>query len=130
LVVSWLEERPVSDVSLNLVVIRSADLERAARFYGALGLRFTPERHGSGPEHLAARAGAVVLEVYPRGDGGSTLGLRLGFRVGSVAAAVLAASAAGGSVVSPPRESPWGRRAVVADPDGHRVELVEGGAAG
>jgi hypothetical protein len=32
---------------------------------------------------------------------------------------------AGEKVVSPPQETEWGRRAVIADPDGHRVELVE-----
>jgi predicted enzyme related to lactoylglutathione lyase len=31
---------------------------------------------------------------------------------------------AGATVVSEPRDSPWGRRAVVDDPEGQRVELV------
>src|SRR5262245_44186016 len=115
----------MADAALNLVVIRSADLERAGAFYAALGVPLVRERHGSGPEHLAGPAGVAVLEVYPRGEGGGTLGVRLGFRVASVADAVAAAQGAGGSVVSPARESPWGLRAVVADPDGHRVELVE-----
>jgi len=30
-----------------------------------------------------------------------------------------------GAIVSPPRDSECGRRAVVVDPDGHRVELTE-----
>jgi len=115
----------MADAALNLVVIRSADLERAAGFYAALGLRLAQERHGSGPEHLSGHSGAVVLEIYPRGDGGDTLGVRLGFRVASAEATVAAAQSAGGSVVSPPRQSPWGLRAVVADPDGHRIELLE-----
>jgi hypothetical protein len=116
----------LADAVLNLVVLRSADLERAARFYAALGLRLERERHGSGPEHLAAAAGGAVFEVYPRGDAGATSGARVGFQVPSVAAAVSAAVAAGGSVVAPPREGRWGLRAVVADPDGHSVELLEG----
>jgi predicted enzyme related to lactoylglutathione lyase len=113
------------DAALNLVVIRSADLDRAARFYGALGVRFHRERHGSGPEHLAGRSGSVVFEVYPAADALGTSGVRLGFRVPSVAEAVAAAHEAGGSIVTPPRASPWGLRAVVSDPDGHRVELAE-----
>jgi catechol 2,3-dioxygenase-like lactoylglutathione lyase family enzyme len=120
------EEESRVRAALNLVVIRSADLERAARFYAALGVEFVRERHGGGPEHLAARLGPVVFEVYPQGDGPSSLGVRLGFRVGSVAEAVEAARAAGGAVVSEPRPSPWGVRAVVADPDAHRIELLEG----
>jgi catechol 2,3-dioxygenase-like lactoylglutathione lyase family enzyme len=112
-------------VTLDLVVIRSADLDRAERFYAALGIRFARERHGSGPEHLAARIGSVVFEVYPQRDGSSSLGVRLGFRVASVAEAVEAALAAGGSLVSGARRTEWGTRAVVADPDGHRIELSE-----
>ncbi len=114
----------MAEVALNLVVIRSADLERSAAFYAALGVRLGPEQHGSGPPHLAGAVGAVVLEVYPRGEASDTTGVRLGFRVPAVAAAVTAAAAAG-AIVSPPRPSPWGLRAVVADPDGHRVELTE-----
>jgi catechol 2,3-dioxygenase-like lactoylglutathione lyase family enzyme len=48
---------------MNLVVIRSADLERSLRFYKALGIVLLRERHGSGPEHLAATIGTVVLEI-------------------------------------------------------------------
>ncbi len=115
----------MAEAALNLVVIRSADLDRAARFYTAVGVRLSRERHGSGPEHLAGLAGAVVLEIYPRGTGGETLGVRLGFRVSSLSRVIADVLAAGGSLVSPPKESPWGLRAVVSDPDGHRVELVE-----
>ena len=111
---------------LNLVVIRSADLERASRFYAALGIACTRERHGGGPEHLAARLGSVIFEVYSQGDGSSSLGVRLGFRVASVAGAVEAALSAGGAVVTAGRRTEWGFLAVVADPDGHRIELTEG----
>lgn len=38
---------------LNLVVIRSVDLDRAEKFYNALGLLFERHSHGIGPEHLA-----------------------------------------------------------------------------
>jgi lactoylglutathione lyase len=115
----------VSNPALNLVVIRSADLDRAAGFYGALGVRLSRERHGSGPEHLAGQVGAAVFEVFPAAAGRSTIGVRMGFLVESVADAVVAAQGAGGAVVTPPRAGPWGFRAVVSDPDGHRVELTE-----
>jgi predicted enzyme related to lactoylglutathione lyase len=116
----------MSDAVLNLIVIRSADLDRAAHFYSALGIRVDRERHGSGPEHLVGIAGSVTFEVYPVADAMSTIGVRLGFRVQSMADAVAAACEGGGSIVSPPRASAWGLRAVVTDPDGHRVELSEG----
>jgi catechol 2,3-dioxygenase-like lactoylglutathione lyase family enzyme len=113
-----------SAVALNLVVIRTTDLEAASRFYSALGLEFSKERHGTGPEHLVARLGPLVFEIYPASGGASFTGIRLGFIVPSVHAAVLAAEAAGGKVVSPPREGLDGVGAVVMDPDGHKVEIA------
>ena len=116
----------MSNVTLNLVVLRSPDIARAATFYSRLGLQFRQHRHGSGPEHFAAELpGGGVFELYPVTDGASTLGTRVGFRVPSVDDAVAALSDYPGAVVSAPRDSEWGRRAVVADPDGHRVELVQ-----
>jgi len=47
------EAGAVANVVLNLIVLRSADLDRAAQFYSRLGIVFSRERHGSGPEHLA-----------------------------------------------------------------------------
>jgi predicted enzyme related to lactoylglutathione lyase len=111
------------DTSLNLIVIRAADLERAQRFYEALGLRFSREKHANGPEHLAAETGGVVFEIYPRGSGPSTEGVRLGFQVASVDAAVSAVQQLGATFVTPPEQGDWGLSAVVVDPDGHRVEV-------
>lgn len=116
----------MSNITLNLVVLRSPDIARAAAFYSRLGLEFRQHRHGSGPEHFAAELpSGGVFELYPVADGASTLGTRIGFRVPSVDQAVAALSDYPGAVVSAPRDSEWGRRAVVADPDGHRVELVQ-----
>lgn len=115
-----------ADVSLNLVVIRAADMERAAAFYRLLGLTFQKHRHGSGPEHFACEMGQSVFEIYPRKDKtDSTASVRLGFSVASLHKVVAELQAAGATIVSPPKDSPWGRRAVVDDPDGHRVELTE-----
>lgn len=112
--------------ALNLVVLRSTNLERARSFYECLGLQFIQHRHGSGPEHLSAELGGCVFELYPQaGDGPSTHGTRIGFRVPSLYAVIEALGDFPACVISPPQESPWGRRAVVVDPDGHRVELVE-----
>jgi predicted enzyme related to lactoylglutathione lyase len=110
------------DISFNLIVIRAADLDRSQRFYEALGIQFSREKHGNGPEHLAAETGGVVFEIYPRGSGPSTEGVRLGFQVPSVDAAVSALQHLGAKLITPPEQVDWGLRAVVVDPDGHRVE--------
>jgi lactoylglutathione lyase len=108
-------------LKLNLVVIRAHDIERSASFYELIGLRFVRHRHGKGLEHYSNEENGVVFEIYPRqSEADSTVGVRLGFSVASVDAVVdnLASS---GEVHSAPKDSPWGRRAVVQDPDGHRL---------
>jgi hypothetical protein len=67
---------------LNLLVLYSSNVIACKAFYESLGLIFTTERHGEGPEHVAARlAGGVVLEIYPAGRKGPTGALRLGLNV-------------------------------------------------
>jgi lactoylglutathione lyase len=116
----------MSSITLNLVVLRCSDAARAAEFYGRLGISFTLERHGSGSEHYAADLGGSVFELYPATpDGPSTLGTRIGFSVPSLDDVIAAYADMPAAVVSPVKDSPWGRRAVVVDPDGHRMELVQ-----
>lgn len=109
----------------NLLVIRSADLPRAVRFYETLGLSFERHAHGNGPEHFASDCDAFVFEIYPQKDSTqSTVHTRIGFRVSEVDNLVETLRGLGVSVLSPPADSDWGRRAVVRDFDGHKVELL------
>jgi lactoylglutathione lyase len=116
----------MSEVALNLVVIRVPDLERSAAFYRLLGMTFTSHRHGAGPEHYACEMGGTVFEIYPRRDDtDSTAATRIGFRVRDLDNCLERLAKSGTTIVSPPKDSPWGRRGVVVDPDGHRVELTQ-----
>jgi len=116
----------MAGVEINIVVIRAANIDRSAQFYRLLGLDFTKHRHGKGPEHYASETGPVVFEIYPRQDGNKgSSGLRIGFQVASVDEAITALEDAGAAIISPAKDSPWGRRAVVDDPDGYRVELTQ-----
>lgn len=113
-------------VVFNLVVIRSRDLNRARGFYQALGVPLSEHSHGHGPVHLVNEAGGRVFEIYPLTENDApTRSTRIGFMVESVDETYQALLAAGGHAVASPQESPWGRRAVVADPDGHCVELTD-----
>ncbi len=112
---------------LNLIVIRVANLERAGEFYALLGLGFERHTHGKGPEHLAAEDQGMVFELYPASEkqpvSSST---RIGFAVEDVDALFQVLTAVpGAKSVAEPQDSEWGRRAGVADPDGHRIELTE-----
>jgi lactoylglutathione lyase len=116
----------MTDVGLTLIVIYSADVERSVCFYRSLGLNLVQEQHGKGPVHYASQIGSTVLEVYactPESPATSTF--RLGFRVPSLESALAVLAKQGVEILSAPKDSPWGRRAVVADPDGHRVEITE-----
>lgn len=111
---------------LNLLVLRVGDLERAANFYRLLGFEFIKHAHGSGLEHFASDADGLVLELYPASAKHPvTCSVRIGFAVEDVdAMTARLGGVAGAKVISMPADSEWGRRAVVSDPDGHRVEIV------
>jgi len=115
---------------INLVVLRTANLVSARSFYETFGLSFVEEQHGSGPVHLSCERGGIVLELYPgkpgqapeRLNAGATM---LGFSVESMAQTLEKLTAQKVVVVTPPKESPWGKRMVVLDPDGRAIEVSE-----
>jgi lactoylglutathione lyase len=109
-------------MKLNLIVLRTPKLDDMRRFYSALGARFQSEKHGSGAEHYAATLGdGLVLELYPASDGMTPdSGLRLGLMVENIAETLRALGETG-----MPRETQWGLRAVVHDPDGRTIELLQ-----
>lgn len=111
---------------LNLIVLRARDATRLASFYSELGLNFVRHRHGAGPEHFACEDGRGFFEIYPANtDAEPTRDLRLGFEVANVHEAVSRLVETGAEIVSAPRASPWGLRAVLKDLEGHKVELTE-----
>ncbi|WP_336794232.1 VOC family protein [Gordonia malaquae] len=117
----------MSAVAMNLVVVYAEDIERSRGFFEAIGLEFQEERHESGPEHYAATlAGGAVLELYPRGRR-TVSRVRLGFTVDDVDETMRGLAARGytaGGAEAVGRD--YGRGVVVVDPDGNRVEIVEG----
>ncbi len=110
---------------LSLIVVYARNLEATREFYAALGITFQDEQHGNGPRHYAATLGGAVFEIYPLRDDEPIGGLRLGFGVESVDRTVQSLRQRQVKIVTEPRDSPWGRRAVVADPNGNRVELTQ-----
>lgn len=116
----------ISNTRLNLLVLRVPDMERGAAFYSLLGLEFTKHSHGKGPEHFAAEMEGMVFELYPlASEEASTRHVRLGFAVADPASTLAALEAQGAKVVSALKDSPWGPRAVLDDPFGHRIELTK-----
>jgi lactoylglutathione lyase len=110
--------------ALSLVVLQSANIEAAKAFYGLLGVSFVEEQHGKGPRHYAATLGPLVLEIYPCRADKPSAPIRIGFQVPALDQTVEALRGRGMRILQEPTESPWGRRAVVEDPDGNSVELA------
>jgi predicted enzyme related to lactoylglutathione lyase len=110
---------------LNLLVLRTCQLEALKAFYATLGIEFVTERHGGGTSHYAGYVGSLLLELYPLPEGSTQpdATTRLGFVVPDVDAVLQTVESAGGNVVSRPQQTQWGLRAVVRDPDGRAVEL-------
>lgn len=115
------------EIHVNLIVLRVADLDRSATFYEAMGMEFDRHSHGNGPEHLASVLGDIVFELYPATDKQPvSVSTRTGLCVDDLDATLALVTAVPGvKLVTPIQDSEWGRRAVVADPDGHRVELTQ-----
>lgn len=115
----------MNQTTLNLIVIRVKNLETSKRFYERLGINFSYEQHGKGEKHLSAVLEGLVFEIYPCNHNLDTSGLRLGFRVDSVDKTIQELQQIEATtILSPPKDSPWGRRAVIVDLDGYKIELV------
>jgi lactoylglutathione lyase len=113
--------------SLTLLVLKTRQVEKLRSFYLSLGVELAEERHGSGPVHFAGKVGDLTFEVYPLGEDGGLpeASTRLGFAVDGLADVIGILEESGSPVISRPKETRWGVRAVVRDPDGRAVELYE-----
>ena len=113
-----------SPPTLSLLVLQSADVQAAKDFYTFLGLSFVEEQHGAGPRPYSAKVGGLVLEIYPCQENKPSARMRIGFRVPSLDQALETLRWRGVRIVREAKDTPWGRQAVVEDPDGNRVELA------
>ena len=111
---------------LNLLVIRSRDIHHAVKFYEKLGMKFHLDSHGQSPEHYVSDNSGIVFEIYPlRNMHETATQSRFGFRVQDVDAVVEKLREVKATLLTPPQDTEWGRRAVVQDFDGHTIELVK-----
>ena len=110
---------------LSLLVLRCADLTASVAFYRALGLDFQEEQHGNGPQHFACEEDGFVFELYPSIPFAATKDSqsRLGFRIASVESAQQNLKEIG--IEATLKDSSWGARLILQDPDGRTVEIGE-----
>ncbi|MCA9176466.1 MAG: hypothetical protein KDB14_18390 [Planctomycetales bacterium] len=120
------EAPPAPAAALHLLVIRSLAPDRTVQFYEQLGLTFCREQHGSGPVHWSTNLADTLLEVYPaQSEQEVDRSTRLGLRLADVESTATELRQCDVVVVSEPRETSRGLCAVVKDPDGRSVELLQ-----
>lgn len=106
-------------VKISLLVIRCRDLEASKNFYQLLGMSFTKEKHGNGPEHYSCEQDDCIFELYPNKGVPPNDSLRLGFKTQSVTAIMKQVSSTESYEYS-------GKKIyVVTDPDGRKIEVSE-----
>ncbi|MEO7995023.1 MAG: VOC family protein [bacterium] len=115
---------------IQALILTTRQSDALLTFYEALGLSLEAEDHGEGPVHWSCEIGAAHFAIFEgtegqapkRHEGGGTM---IGFRVDSLDAALARLEPLEIRMIYPPHDAPWGRRAVVLDPDGRAVELNE-----
>ncbi|MFI6166718.1 VOC family protein [Nocardia sp. NPDC051052] len=133
---------------INAITLGVSDLERSLRFYhAALGLSspgiigteyVADDENPGGSAAMFTLDNGLILSLYSRADLAKDAGLPVGQVAGSpmslgifvdtredVDRLLDQAEQAGGVIVRPPLERPWGiYSGYFADPDGHLWELV------
>jgi lactoylglutathione lyase len=113
---------------LNLITIRCMDPERSVKFYELLGLTFIKEKHGEkGVEHYSAKIPeGTIFEIYPETElSAPTTGVLLGFKIDDLEELSKILEDNDVSILSPMKDTPWGKRLIVADPDHHTLQLFQ-----
>ncbi len=113
-------------VKLDYIVLYSDNLVASERFYQALGLAWTEERHEIGPTHLSTVVSGIVIELYPAKLGGSpATGLhRIGITVEHLEDVIAALGALGSRCITS-RTTSKCKSVCFLDPDGRTIEISE-----
>jgi predicted enzyme related to lactoylglutathione lyase len=109
---------------LNRIIVSVRNLHESLAFYAdLLGLELMETRPGFA---TLAAGGGVQLGLHERDTEPSDRAVALSFAVDDLDRVCDSWESAQGTVVDPPAAQPWGERmAMVRDPDGHLVCLVD-----
>ncbi len=117
-------QKQKASMTLNLLVIRTADMPRLVNFYNLLGLEFDYHKHDKGVYHYATKIGEAVFEIYPllKSQPETDISTRLGFKIDNFEEKIALLS---DFVISKPMQTDFGYFAVLQDPDGRKVEIYK-----
>lgn len=110
---------------LGLVMIVVRNMERSVAFYrDVLGLKLLIQQDN----WSQFDAGNVLIGLHPEGDEvrvAPTTGISIGIYVDNMDKAVTEIRRRFGKISVGPRNEPFGRWALVFDPDGYSVQIIE-----
>lgn len=111
--------------ALAAVVFNCKDIEKSVKFYRALGVDVRETKHG-GIVHFTCSLAGVHFALYPETDAtrGPQGACQLGLMITNLDGSLAALKALGANVLTPPTQKPWGITAMIEDPDGRKIELV------
>ncbi|GAB5550787.1 MAG: glyoxalase/bleomycin resistance/extradiol dioxygenase family protein [Saprospiraceae bacterium] len=112
-------------MKLNLLVIRTQNIELLKHQYELLGFKFNCHKHGNGPFHYASEMDGFVFEIYPltKSMGKADSSIRLGFDIKELALRMQALKNSSWKIISDISMTEWGPKAILQDLDGRKVEL-------
>lgn len=113
-------------MKLNLLVIKTNQLDEIKAQYELLGFDFIYHNHGNGPFHYSAELDDLVFEIYPLPKSKLITDdtTRLGFSIKNIRTTIAELKNSNWKISSDISESKWGTRAVIQDLDGRKVELI------
>jgi predicted enzyme related to lactoylglutathione lyase len=110
---------------LGLIMIVVRDMERSVVFYrDVLGLKLLLKQNN----WTQFDAGNIIIGLHPDGDEvkvSPTTGMSIGIYVDNMDKAVAEIRRRFGKIAVGPRQEPFGRWALVFDPDGYCIQIVE-----
>ncbi len=110
---------------LGLVMVVVSDMERSVRFYrDVVGLKLLFHA----PNWSQFDAGSMLIGLHPQGEQvkvSPTTGMSLGIYVDDVTRTVSELKSKNARIAIEPRDEPFGRWALLQDPDGYNIQLVE-----
>ncbi|GAB2766759.1 hypothetical protein GCM10027275_06020 [Rhabdobacter roseus] len=112
---------------LKLIVIRTNNLERLAKFYQGLGLSLEYHKHGKSPFHYSGIIGETVLEIYPLAKGQEYVDshFRIGLGLDNFDEIIANFKEDNRTFIMDPTDTDFGLMAIVLDPDNRKVELYK-----
>jgi lactoylglutathione lyase len=110
---------------LGLVMVVVRDMERSVAFYrDVLGLKLLIHQ----PNWSQFDAGNILIGLHPDGEEvkvSPTTGMSIGIYVDDMDKAVTEIRRRFGKIAVGPRQDPFGRWALVFDPDGYSIQIIE-----